>query len=244
MMRMLKAILSVAGLFFIVPSVVLAGGNLVTNGNFTDTNPSTWTNNLSLDTTITATGWNKLGPNVYLAMDASQNTAVWGPGNGVANGLTTSPTGGPLVMIDGGPSFRSGVEQTVGGLTVGHTYSLSFYDAAAQQYGTDGPTTSYMQVNFGTDTQYTSAYSIGDQGFSGWNLETMSFTATSTSQLLQFLAVGNVDLPPYMLVSGISLMDTTVVPVPEPSTVTMMAFSLAGMGAFVLRRRALAKASA
>jgi hypothetical protein len=65
----------------------------------------------------------------------------------------------------------------------------------------------------------------------------MTFTASSTSQILSFLAVGTpTGLPPVSLLDGVSLVDSTVPAVPEPSSWAML---LAGVGAmgFMLRKR-------
>jgi PEP-CTERM motif len=60
--------------------------------------------------------------------------------------LTTyaNPVGnipGNYVEADGNPSFESGFNYTVTGLTVGQTYTLSFYQGASQQTGFTGTTT-------------------------------------------------------------------------------------------------------
>ncbi len=46
-----------------------------------------------------------------------------------------SPAGGNFVQADGNPTFESGFNQTITGLTPGQTYTLSFYQAAGQQQG-------------------------------------------------------------------------------------------------------------
>jgi hypothetical protein len=51
-----------------------------------------------------------------------------------------SPTGGNFIAIDGDPAYNASISQTIAGLTVGDTYSLSFDMAAAQQKGTTGNT--------------------------------------------------------------------------------------------------------
>ncbi len=188
-LRIVPTSLLIVGLSLGVPGAVLAD-NLIVNGTFTDTTPSASSSNNAfiMDSTgdsrgtIAVTGWDRVGPNVYVNANASQNTAVWGPGNGVANGLSNSPAGGNLMQIDASAQYRSGIEQTVSGLTPGDTYQLQFYDGAAQQQSLTGPTTSYMDVNFGGDDQQGTTFNVASQGWSGWNLETMTFVANSTSE--------------------------------------------------------------
>jgi hypothetical protein len=60
-------------------------------------------------------------------------------------------TGGyNVVEADGNPSFESGFNYEVTGLTVGDTYTLSFYQAASQQTGFSGATTEQWIVALGT----------------------------------------------------------------------------------------------
>jgi hypothetical protein len=65
--------------------------------------------------------------------------------------LTTykNPVGnvpGNYVEADGNPDFESGFNYTVTGLTVGQTYTLSFYQGASQQTGFHGDTTNQWIV--------------------------------------------------------------------------------------------------
>jgi len=162
---------------------------------------------------------------------------LWGPGangGGVANGLpATSPDGGNYVALDGAPAYRGvGISQTLTGLTAGASYSVSFDWAAAQQNGFNGATTESVQVSFGTQTQTTSVYNLPSHGFSGWMSQTFDFTAASSSQVLNFLAVGTPDgLPPFALLDGVS-----VNPVPEPGYVTLLLSILGLMGGLSVRR--------
>ena len=154
---------------------------------------------------------------------------LWGPGNGSANGLpATSPNGGNYIATDS--AFQnngvSSISQTLSGLITGQQYAVSFYDAAAQQQGFDGATTDQWQVSLGNQTLNSTAFSIPTHGFSGWKAESLRFTATSSSSVLNFLATGGPNgLPPFALLDGVS-----VNAVPEPSFVwglgAMMAFGL------------------
>jgi len=54
------------------------------------------------------------------------------------------------VEADGNPNFEASFSYAVTGLTLGTTYSLSFYQAASQQRGYFGATTEQWIVSLGT----------------------------------------------------------------------------------------------
>jgi hypothetical protein len=106
--------------------------------------------------------------------------------------------------------------QTVNGLTVGDTYTLSFYQAGAQAYPYTGDTLQQWDVGFGSSTFDSAVMTVPSEGFSPWEQQTTTFIATSTSEVLSFLGSSNVNgsQPPFILLDGVSLTDTTA---PEPS---------------------------
>lgn len=158
-----------------------------------------------------------------------------GPNNTVPvnNGMTaTSPAGGNFFSSDGW-FMRGALEQTVNGLTPGSNYTLSFYWAAAQQYGYSAASTDWWTVDFGGQTQDTPKILVAAQGFAPWTSVSMDFTATSASQLLSFTPFGSVDVPPFLLLDGVSM----VTSVPEPSSIITTALAgLLGVGEFFRRR--------
>lgn len=235
----------------VIPALALtlgaAGGaqaaNLVVNGDF----ESTTGVNKQFDKLTTVTGWTSDNANhdaynfIYASGVADTtgatgqygNVQLWGPNNGSMNGLpATSPTGGNFVAADGG--FQVGaISQTIGGLTIGDTYAVSFWWAGAQQKGFDGATQEQWHVSFGSQTQSTALVNNADHGFTGWMHETFNFKANNTSEVLSFLAYGTPSgVPPFVLLDGVE-----VNAVPEPTSLLMMGGGMLGLGVVGLRRR-------
>jgi len=215
--------------------------NLVSNGGF----ESTTHGNGQLGFNTDATGWFSAPPggsyNFVFASGTSDTTGglsqfgganltLWGPGTGSANGLpASSPAGGNFVALDS--AFNVGpIQQTITGLTVGKTYELSFFWAGAQQSGHDGPTTDKFQVSLGSQTRSTAVVNVADRGFTGWMQQTFTYTATGSSEVLSFLAVGTPSgIPPFALLDGVSLTQASV---PDANS-TLALLGLAGF-AFAL----------
>ncbi len=120
------------------------------------------------------------------------------------------------------------ISQVITGLTAGDTYVLSFNYAFAQQQGFYGDTQQNLTVSFGnTWSDVTPTITLPSQGFSGW----MTYSGDDhrgrrTSDTLSFLAYGSLPVPPFALVSDVSLTGG----VPEPATWAMMALGFAGLG--------------
>jgi len=214
---------SAALLLFAVPA---QAGNLVTNGSFEDT-----TNGAGqLGYNTNATGWTTTGYNFLFPAGTADNVgangvdgnlSLWGPGNGSNNGLpASSPDGGNFVAADG-DYLTAPINQTINGLTVGDNYQVGFWWGASQQYTFTGDTQQYWAVSLGAQTQNTSTFFLPSHGFSGWMYQTDTFTASSSSEVLSFLAVGNVPVPPFLLLDGVSMNDSTAA-TPEPGTLPLL----------------------
>jgi hypothetical protein len=163
------------------------------------------------------------------------NVSLWTQGNGGGNGWNgLSALGGNFVALD--DDFQIGaLTQQITGLQIGKTYNLSFQYAFGQQYGFDGPTTQSLGVNLGGDFSWNSGnINVGNHAFTGWTAGGGSFKATATSETLSFLGAGNPQLPPFALVSNVSLTGG----VPEPATWAMMLLGFGGLGVTARMRRA------
>lgn len=109
---------------------------------------------------------------------------------GMADGMPSSPDGGVFVGgyvsgLNSGVSFTT----TITGLDIGQIYVLKFYQANA---GIDGNTPidtaqrARWNVTFGAQAFFSTAMDYKGEGNQIWMEEEMTFTATATSQNLNF----------------------------------------------------------
>jgi len=210
-----------------------ARANLVFNGDFAlygGTAPKDFTSN------CLPTDWSNGG---YVFLDAP-NTATTGPGIPVWGPFPAPSGNGNFIESDASSGLAQPVSQTINSLTVGQSYSVSFIQAAGQQYGDSGATIEQWQVSLGSDTQFSAVMNTPSEGVFPWETQTLTYTASGTSELLSFLAVGSGGVPPIAFLDGVDMESS----VPEPSAGLL----LAGVGTVVamgrLGRRAMAKSSA
>ena len=119
------------------------------------------------------------------------NVGLWGPGNGVANGLpAASPAGGNFVAQDG--TFQQGaLSQIINGLTPGAHYTVPILVGRSRTVRLSWRQHGTMASHLGSQSQFTPVVHNPSQGFSGWMHQTFTFTADSTSDVLSFLASGS-----------------------------------------------------
>jgi hypothetical protein len=77
----------------------------------------------------------------------------------------------------------------------------------------------------GNGDNCTGGYLNPQHGFPGWSTYSTTFVAGATTETLSFLAAGSKEVPPFALVS-----DVSVTGVPERSTWAMMLAGFGGLG--------------
>jgi hypothetical protein len=241
-----------------IPAIALALGasggaqaaNLVLNGSFELTNSAFGAGDKAAFAGL-STNWSGGGGGGALTFLDAPGTADNGNYLSVYGPFPNhSPDGGNFVEADGDPNFSSAIFQTITGLKVGQTYAVSFFQAAGQQTTFTGATHEQWAVGLGTtlassesSAQLSHQMTLpGPNGPGGpaadvypWESQTLTFTATATSEVLSFLAVGGpstTNLPPISFLDGVSMNA-----VPEPSAVVLFGVGVLGMGAFSLRQR-------
>ena len=258
-----------------VVSMPALAGNLVTNGGFEDNFgagqfdqalPGSAGGQNGGAPGTTADGWTVIGTNssfpdgyAFIFNNANSFTTtnssvgsfsqyaapvgLWG------NSADASREGDYFYGVDS--TFHpSALTQEISGLVAGHTYTLSFDYAAAQQFQYDGNTVDQWVVTLGGQTIATTTIDLPNHAFSGWLTDTVTFTYEGEGGLLSFVNNGmggcNASFkscapidpaasggPPFSLLDGVSLTGSA----PEPSTWAMMILGFAGLAYAGLRNR-------
>lgn len=230
--------------------------NLLTNGDFSQTTgPITpWqfgTSNLNgFQAQQIVTGWQgNNGYNIWYdnASDAvsMQAHSTWGIGGANTThenlwAVTANPNFTSFVGLDGEQTsgVQGSIGQTLDNLTVGGTYTVSFWWGAAQMASRTGATTEQVAVSFGDQTKSTVVNNNPTESFSGWWQQSFTFVADSSSAFLNFLSIGTpAGYPPMVLLGDVSVTQN----VPEPPALAMFGGGLLGLGLLTVfaRRRAL-----
>ncbi|HVZ06946.1 PEP-CTERM sorting domain-containing protein [Rhodopila sp.] len=181
----------------------------------------------------------------------------------------TVPAGTNFFQADGNPEFEDTIFQTISGLTAGTTYTLQFQQAAGQQVGFTGDTTEQWKVFLGVggigvscstnpctvtgtannEEEDSPLMSTASGQNVDWNNVELTFTPTADeldngTAVLTFLAWGDggntTNLPPTVFLEGVN---TTPIPAPEPTTLSLLGAGMIGIGGLVRRRRAKRRAA-
>ena len=247
-MNMRTLALAAGGIAF---ATTASAANLVQNGNFNSPGAATAIL-LGQGSTFVPSWTNQDTYSAYIPQGQTPDQ-TWqccllgsaGPGYGVNNGLMGPPSGNAYLAIDGTPGFGpSGgygyVEQTIGGLVSGQSYTLSFWQAGTQEYTVTGDQTEYFQVSLGDQSWNSTTMNVPSQGFAPWAEFMTTFTWDGVGNVLQIAAVGSGD-PAFALLSDVSLTGVTG-GVPEPSTWALLGVGFAGLSFAAHRRRRAAVA--
>jgi hypothetical protein len=198
----MKKLILIVGLTAALSSPACAATNLVVNGGFTS--PSVG-------------GYGQFS-----------SIPGWTSGNGDsleigANGTYGLSTIGSGYNLEVNSNTWGDVSQTVAGLTVGDSYTLSYLYGGRPGGGAQALDVSFSGVLLTTDTG----------SIASWALHSFTVVATSTSEVLEFKSLVTSGNASY----GNEITSVSVTGVPEVSTWAMMLAGFAGLGFFGYRRQ-------
>jgi len=115
-------------------------------------------------TAVNPVGWTGGSGLIYIDSQTYSQSAAGGTNGIMTYGNPTGSVTGNYVEADGNPYFESGFNYTVTGLTVGKTYTLSFYQGASQMvgYANGQETTNRWIVSLGTSGLQTTCCNATD----------------------------------------------------------------------------------
>jgi hypothetical protein len=197
-----------------------ADAQIVQNGNFGTTGT---TGTLTNGQTVAST-WTYVAGNGAGCLIVSDNLS--GCGISFVSNPGYSPTLTNFIAIDTNGSGTAGtVQETIGALTAGTRYTLSFYIGEAAETGQSNALVTWTVTLGGTVLTTVSTSTAG------WRTTPVAVTFTATAGqsngLLQFAASTTSGLPPIALLDGVSI--------PEPASMGL--FGIGGIALAALRRR-------
>ena len=192
-----------------MPLTAHAGPNLIADGDFDSPSGGS--------VFVTYSGGTSMGP--WLVTGSSVD---------LIGGYWQAPTlGGGSVDLDG--NAPGGISQAISTIA-GHEYEVSFFLSG----NPDGPPpTKLLDVSAGS-VSTTFSYTIGSNshGNMEYQPESFTFTASGTNTTIAFTSE-DVGTPYGPVVGGVSVAAV----VPEPTTLALLSFGIAGVGLLRLRRR-------
>jgi len=206
----------------------------IKNGDFGDNGGPGWLGNGTF-----ATYWNVQYPNFAFLFHNGTDSGIslWTDGNGGNNGWNGFGPSPYYVGMDVVAQVQP-LTQQVDNLTPGQHYTLSFRYAFAEQQGYTGDSSQQWQFSLGGQSGVTPVGNIASQGFSGWQTENYTFTTSKASELLSFIGSGGPGVPPFALLSNVSL--TQSAPGPGLATGPLAVLGLLALG-YARRRSAQVK---
>jgi hypothetical protein len=183
-------LLCICGL--LLSSTAALGDPSVVNGSF-EADTFLFEGSLDLGGTSPFTGWNAISDGVY----------PWGLPNSNVYNAGPTPYGNQWAIVGDHAQGGTAIEQTVGGFSVGQTYTLSFA-LASEQVGEHAPVEVSFPSGSSTSSQTFVAPARGANYWDTWSTFSMDFVATSSSVPIRFagLVGGDAGIDNVSITSG------------------------------------------